>query len=172
MIDVVEAIGNVGVEHIFGLFANDIENGCNRIMNRPTWAKTIAIRFKPCLPFGFQSQFCQALMGAIQHGWDSKWPLLSFSWFGYPDPSGWLRFDGFVVAQTFHHDEALGWFDGFHPVNASRSFALVVLCHPAYRQGTGCLGFHQEPLKALNRFVIATKRGLIDPFLQSVHFPL
>ena len=33
MIDVVEAIRNIGIQHVFGLFANDIENGRNSIMN-------------------------------------------------------------------------------------------------------------------------------------------
>jgi hypothetical protein len=29
----IEAIGNICVEHVFGLFADDIENGCNGIMS-------------------------------------------------------------------------------------------------------------------------------------------
>ncbi len=33
LIDVVEAIGNVGIEHIFRLFDDDIVNGSNGIMN-------------------------------------------------------------------------------------------------------------------------------------------
>ncbi len=32
VVDVVEAIGNIGIQHIFGLFADDIENGCDGIM--------------------------------------------------------------------------------------------------------------------------------------------
>jgi hypothetical protein len=39
-----------------------------------------------------------------------------------------------------HHDQTLCRFDRFYPVDASRSFALVILRHLAYREGTGSLG--------------------------------
>jgi len=90
----------------------------------------------------------------------TQWPLFRFPWLGYPDPSGWLRLDRFMVAKTFHHDQTLCRFDRFHAVDASRSFALVILRHLAYREGTGSLGFHQQPLKVVSRFVIPTKGGL------------
>jgi hypothetical protein len=32
VVDVIEAIGNIGIQHVFWLFANAIENGCNGIM--------------------------------------------------------------------------------------------------------------------------------------------
>jgi hypothetical protein len=82
-----------------------------------------------------------------------------------------LRFDALVVAQATNHFHPLCWFDGFHAVDTCRPFALIVLRHLAYRKGTGGLGFHQEPLKVVNSFVIPTIRGSINPFLQSVHLP-
>ena len=110
-------------------------------------------------------------MGAVKHREDAERPLLSFSRFGYPYPPSWLRFDRLVVAQTLHHDQTLCWLDRFHAVDARSTFALVILRHLAYREGTGSLGFHQQPLKVVSRFVIPTKGGLIDPLLQSVHAP-
>ena len=110
-------------------------------------------------------------MSAIQHREDAEWPFLRLSWLGYPDPSGRLWFDGLVVAQALHHDETVCRFDGFHPINTSRAFSLVVLRHLSYRKGTGSLGFHQKSLQTVNGFLIATLRGSIDLFLQSVHLP-
>lgn len=108
-------------------------------------------------------------MSAVQHRKDASWPFLCLSWLGYPDSSGWLRCASFVVTKVFDQSHSLCWFDDLTSIDSSRSLALVLLRDPADCQRPGCLRFHEESLKVVNCFVIATKRGLIDPFLQSVH---
>ena len=90
-------------------------------------------------------------MSAIQHRENAEWPFLRLSWLGYPDPSGRLWFDGLVVAQALDHDKTLCRFDGFHAINASRAFSLVVLCHLSYRKGTGSLGCASEVVAGCER---------------------
>src|ERR1700726_1063343 len=108
-------------------------------------------------------------MGAVEHREDAQRPFLRLSWLGYPDSSGWLGFDLFVVTQMVDQRQSLRWFDGFDSIDSCGSLALVLLRDPAYCQRPGCLRFHEQSLEIVDCFVIATKRGLIDPFLQSVH---
>ncbi len=62
--------------------------------------------------------------------------------------------------------------DGLYPVNAGRLLTLVVLCHPSHGEGPRRLGFHQEPLQAVDGRDIAPAGGFVDALLQAVHMLL
>ena len=70
MRDVIEASGDIGVQHEFRLVANRVKDGFFGILSATAWAKSIAVWFKAGFPFWFECQFDEALMRPVHHGWN------------------------------------------------------------------------------------------------------
>jgi len=75
--DAIEAFLDVGIQHIFGLKPDEVEDGFNRIMRRTAWSEPVGIGFKHGFPFRFEGEFDQCLHGAVAQRGDaqSKLPL-------------------------------------------------------------------------------------------------
>src|SRR5690242_13965661 len=63
--DTVEALGDIGIEHILGFLADSYVNGSNRILTGAARAKSITVGFKARLPFGFEGRGDQPLAGTV-----------------------------------------------------------------------------------------------------------
>jgi hypothetical protein len=65
VVDTVETLGDIRVEHIFS-FQTDAAKDCfDRIVCGASRAEPIAVRLEFSLPFRFQGEFDQTLSGAI-----------------------------------------------------------------------------------------------------------
>lgn len=65
--DVIEAPGDIRIQHEFRLIADGVKDGFFGILGATAWAKPIAIGFKASFPFWFQRQLDKALMCPIRH---------------------------------------------------------------------------------------------------------
>jgi hypothetical protein len=65
--DSVEAFGEVGVEGVFGLETDEVEDGFDGVVWRTTWAKAVGVGLEPGFPFWFQCQLDQGLKRPIEH---------------------------------------------------------------------------------------------------------
>jgi hypothetical protein len=65
--DSVEAFGEVGVEDVLGLEADEVEDGLYGVVGRASWTEAATVRLKPCFPFRFQCQLDQGLECPIEH---------------------------------------------------------------------------------------------------------
>jgi hypothetical protein len=133
----VEAACDIGVQHIFGLVADPVEDRSSRVMHAPPWAESITVRFKPRLPLRFQCQFHQGLVSAVQHGRNAKRALLLGPWFGDPDPAGGVWGDRMEVTPPMHQEQARYGGDGFDAIDPRSPFALVILGAPPHGKSTG-----------------------------------
>jgi hypothetical protein len=69
----------------------------------------------------------------------------------------------------FNHNKPLSRRDGLDSIDSCGFLALIVLRHPANGEQSGCSGFHQQFLKFVDCFVIATLFSLKDALLYPVH---
>jgi hypothetical protein len=53
VVDALKALGDIGIEDVFGLLCNRFEERINRVMDAPSWPEPIAVRLKMSFPFGF-----------------------------------------------------------------------------------------------------------------------
>ncbi len=67
MRDVIEASGDIRIQHVLRLKADGVENGFFGILGATAWAKSIAVGFKVGFPFWFERQLDEALMCPIRH---------------------------------------------------------------------------------------------------------
>ncbi len=98
MFDLIETPLYIGIEHIFALRSYSVEDCCDSILGTASRSEPIAIGFKQGFPLGFESLLGYCLTCPVEHDGYSERPLLSFSWFGYPDTSERL---GFPLAHPF-----------------------------------------------------------------------
>lgn len=142
MRDFIEALSDIGIEHVFGLEANRQEDSFDRVVTRAAWTKPIRIGFEARFPFRLESQFDERLPRPVMQGRDAE-RSLSIG-FGNPNPPERSRFG--IEAQGIDQAEAFGWFEGFNPIDTSGAAALVILSDPAHGQTLGSPGFEQESL--------------------------
>jgi len=132
-------------------------------------AETVAVVLESRLPLGFQGEFDERLVGPVTHGRDPERSFLVFPRFGDPDPSGWLRRDGFGLCEVIDQGDSFRGVDGGDPIDSRGSFAPVVLRDPSHSDGPSRLGFHQETLETAYCVLIAGQLGLVDALLDAVH---
>ena len=94
----IEATLYICIEHIFALLFDIDKDCCDRIVGTASRSETIAISFKQGFPLGFESLLGYCLTCPVEHDGYSERPLLSFSWFWYPDTS---ERPGFPLAHPF-----------------------------------------------------------------------
>src|SRR6516165_10274091 len=174
LLDVVETALDVSIEHKFSFVSDGFKDRVNCIMAGASWPEAVTIALKLRFPFRFECHFSQRLFGAVEHGRDTQGPLLSFSWFGYPDPAIRSGFDAFPVLRVylFCHGKPSLWGNGFDSIDPSRLLALVVLSDPSRGQQPCRFRLHQELLEFLNCPCIATLTGSVDAFLDAEHMLL
>ena len=63
----IEATGDIRIQHVFRLKTDRIEDGFFRILGAAAGSKSIAIGLEVGFPFRFQCEFDQALMSPIDH---------------------------------------------------------------------------------------------------------
>jgi hypothetical protein len=66
------------------------------------------------------------------------------------------------------NESLLGW-NGFDSIYPGSILALVILCHPPYREKACCSGFREQLLKFVDGLRIAMLTGSKDALLESVH---
>jgi hypothetical protein len=154
--NVLEAASDISIQHIFGLLADTIEDGANRIMYASPRAESVTVPFKLGLPLRFQSAFHQRLVRAVQHGGNTKWALLITAWLRNPDPAGRLRLDRVHVTQAMHQEQAICRRDGFDPVDSCSTLALIVRRDASDGEGTSSSRLEEEPLQTVDHFTLAT----------------
>jgi hypothetical protein len=106
MRDAVETFFDVGVQDIFGFLANGRENGGDRIVTGPSWAKPVAVGCEARLPFRFQRAFDEGVAGSIGHGRNAQWSLVRRIWLRDPDAAD--RGGGAIEGEGLCQGEALG----------------------------------------------------------------
>ncbi len=87
MVDAVEALRNIGIEHVLGALLDAIEDRRDRIMGGASWTEPVDVRLKVSLPFGFEGKGEQLLRCAVAECRNAQRPVLVGASFGYPDPS-------------------------------------------------------------------------------------
>src|SRR5712691_3635805 len=151
-----ETRGNIRIQHIFGLKADAVEDGFNRIMHATSWTESVTMWFKLRLPFRFQGQLHQRRMCAVQHGRNAQWTVLLRIRFRDPDPAGGGWFDTAQVPQAIHHEEAVGRGHGPNAVDSRGTLPLVVLGDPPDGEGTSGSRLEQKPLQTVDYLAVAT----------------
>ncbi len=61
----IEALGDVSVQDVFGFMIDAGEDGFDRIMTSVSWAEAIAVRFEAGFPLRSQRQFGERLRRPI-----------------------------------------------------------------------------------------------------------
>src|SRR5262245_50225875 len=72
LIDTVEAVFDVGLQDIFGLFVEARRESCNRIMAGASWSEAVAIGFEFGFPCGFEGKFGHCVPCAVLHNGDAQ----------------------------------------------------------------------------------------------------
>src|SRR5262249_62308569 len=67
---------------------------------------------------------------------------------------------------------SLGWLQRFHPINARRMSARVVLGDTTYREESSVPGLAQQVLEFASRPDLSTLRGLVNSLLEAEDMPL
>src|SRR2546426_5612959 len=120
MFDIIEATLYICIEHIFALLSDIDKDCCDSILGTASRSEPIAIGFKHGFPLGFESLLGYCLTCPVEHDGYSERPLLSFSWFWYPDTS---ERRGFPLAHPFRVNgfsqgqSSSGW-DGFDSIRS------------------------------------------------------
>ena len=96
MMDAVEALFDVSIQDIFGLFIDAGIESCHRIMTGASWSKAVALGCKRGFPFGFEGECGDGLPCAVLPNGDAQRPLVFGVGLGYPDPADWLGLAGEV----------------------------------------------------------------------------
>jgi site-specific DNA recombinase len=134
MPDVVEAAGDVRIEHPFTCPGR--RQGCvkgdNCVHRAPPRPEPIAVRLEARLPFGFQRHLDEHLQGSIPDCGDAQGPLSAVRFWNV-DPSDrlWSIALETQISGQFH--PALGR-PAHHAVDPGRIAACVLLGHPADRK--------------------------------------
>ena len=138
MVDVVEGPFEIGIEDMFLLLLDRIEDGFDSIMTGTSWLEPVGIGFKSGFPFWLEGEFGEMLPCPFFHDGNAQGTLLSLSRLWYPDPA-YRRGCVFPVlwVNVVSHDKTFCWSHGFYPVNARSFLALVVLSDPSNRQKPG-----------------------------------
>jgi hypothetical protein len=124
MIDAIETFSDIRVKDQFGSpVMKDGENGFHGVMATATRSETIRVRLKDRLPFWFQCQFGQHLLGAVVHNWDTQRSLLSLTWLGKPNPTN--REGHPIEADALSETKFACGSASNQPVEASGTFAFV-----------------------------------------------
>jgi hypothetical protein len=91
VVDTVEALGDVGIQHILGFKPNATEDGFDRIVAGPSRAKPVTVWLETSLPLGFHGEFDESLYRSVTDSRDTQSALLLCSGLGNPDPAQGLR---------------------------------------------------------------------------------
>ena len=134
----IECSFEIGVQDIFCLLLNRVEDRFDRIVTGAPWPEPVGIGFKARFPFGFEGEFGQMLPRTLNHDGNPQGTLLAFPRLWYSD-SPPVRRDIFPVlgVDLVRHDRTLRWFHGFDAIDPCGFLALVVLCDPANGQEPG-----------------------------------
>jgi hypothetical protein len=141
VIDAVEALGDVSIEHILGALLDALEDGHDRIMTGPAGSEPEAVGLEPGFPLGFQCELDQRLPCSVGQGGNAEGPLFVGSGLGNPDPTDGL-WPGIQMEAGNQVESRLG-FEGGNAIDTGSVLALVVLGHPADGQTLGRPGTHQ-----------------------------
>src|SRR4051794_7640364 len=91
MIDPIEALRDVSVQHKLRFVADAVVDRLDRIVSGAAWSEPIAVWLKDRFPFGLKGSLDQSLGCSIRQGRDTQRALLIRAGFGDPNPSGGPR---------------------------------------------------------------------------------
>jgi hypothetical protein len=141
MIAVIEASGDVSVQHVFRLAANPRVDRLECIMSGPAWAESVPGGFALGFPFRFQGLFPQRLVSACSHGGNAKRSLLRLTWLRnpYPPHRGGLAFVPVLRVEGLGQFQPFDWLDSGYAIHTGGVFPSVILCYPPNCQQVGRL---------------------------------
>src|SRR5581483_11370726 len=117
--NMIERSFDLSIKHIFGFAFDRVEDGFSRVVTGASGAIAVAVGFKACFPFGFQSPFSKGVLTPLNPRWNAQRALLSFSWLWYPNPAyreGLLLFP-VLGMNLIGHDETTLRLNRFYSIN-------------------------------------------------------
>jgi hypothetical protein len=154
VVDTVEALGDVGIQHILGFKPNATEDGFDRIVAGPSRAKPVTVWFETSLPLRFHRQLDESLCRSVTHSRNTQSALLLRTGLGNPNPSQGLCWPR--QAQVLGEVEPLGLGKRAYAIHPRGPPALVVLRHPTYREALARSGRHQQFFETMSCSYIPT----------------
>jgi hypothetical protein len=82
MVDIVEGSFQIGVQDIFVLLLDRIEEGFDSIVTGASWSEPVGIGFKASFPFGLKGEFGKMLPCPLSHDGNAQRTLLGLSRLG------------------------------------------------------------------------------------------
>ena len=132
MIDAVEAFRDVNFQRILRPKPDRVEDGFDGIPTGASWAKALGMRCQLGFPCRFYGLAYQRLPCPFLLGWEAQRAFFRAAAFG--DPRASQRRGLAIEPERMSKNQAVGWREGFHPIDTCCVFPTIVLGHPTHRE--------------------------------------